>query len=199
MNNPESLSRRGFLQSTGTLTGAAYLRMLAPGLAAITQAACSANDQGMAFAVLGTDEARDFGAIAARIIPTTDTPGATEAGVIHFIDKAFAAEMSGQLEFARAGLAEFNDALRSKHASAAHLGDLSEDEQDAFLQTRETSGLFNLMWAMTIFGFFAMEKYGGNRDQVGWDLIGFEGSHGPWQYPFGYYDAQVHGETNDGE
>jgi len=199
MNNPENLSRRNFLQSTGTLTGAAYLRMLAPGIAAITQAACSAKDESAAFVTLGPDEARDFAAIAARIIPTTDTPGATEAGVIHFIDKAFAAEMSNQLEFARTGLAEFNDALESEHASAAQLGDLSEDEQVAFLQTRETSGFFNLMWAMTIFGFFAMEKYGGNRDQVGWELIGFEGGHGPWQYPFGYYDAQVHGEANDGE
>ena len=198
MNNPESLSRRNFLQSTGTLTGAAYLRMLAPGLAAITQAACSAKDEGAALAILGSDEARDFAAIAARIIPTTDTPGATEAGVIHFIDKAFAAEMSGQLDFARAGLAELNEALGSEHTNAARLGDLSADEQDAFLQARETTGFFNLMWAMTMFGFFSMEKYGGNRDQVGWELIGFEGGHGPWQYPFGYYDAQVHGETNDG-
>ncbi len=199
MNIPESLSRRSFLQATSTLTGAAYLRMLAPGLAAITQTACSARDEGMAFAILGADEARDFAAIAARIIPTTDTPGASEAGVIHFIDQAFAAEMSGQLNFARAGLAEFNDALRGEHASAVHLGDLSEDEQDAFLQTRESSGLFNLMWAMTIFGFFAMEKYGGNKDQVGWELIGFEGGHGPWQYPFGYYDAEVHGKADNGE
>jgi len=198
MNNPESLSRRNFLQSTGTLTGAAYLRMLAPGIAAITQAACSAKDEGAAFVILGPDEARDFAAIAARIIPTTDTPGATEAGVIHFIDKAFAAEMSGQLDFARAGLAELSAALGDQHAKAARLGDLSEDEQDAFLQTRETTGFFNLMWAMTIFGFFSMEKYGGNKDQVGWELIGFDGGHGPWQYPFGYYDAQVHGETNDG-
>ena len=198
MNNPESLSRRNFLQSTGTLTGAAYLRMLAPGIAAITQAACSAKAEGAAFVILGPDEARDFAAIAARIIPTTDTPGATEAGVIHFIDKAFAAEMSGQLDFARAGLAEFSAALGDQHANAARLGDLSEDEQDAFLQTRETTGFFNLMWAMTIFGFFSMEKYGGNKNQVGWELIGFESGHGPWQYPFGHYDAQVHGETNDG-
>jgi gluconate 2-dehydrogenase gamma chain len=199
MNNPGSLSRRNFLQSTGTLTGAAYLRILAPGLAAITQAACSAKDEGAAFVILGPDEARDFAAIAARIIPTTDTPGATEAGVIHFIDNAFAAEMSGQLDFARAGLAELNDALVSQYTDAAQIGDLREDDQDAFLQTRETTGFFNLMWAMTIFGFFSMEKYGGNRDRVGWELIGFEGGHGPWQYPFGYYDAQVHGETHDGE
>jgi gluconate 2-dehydrogenase gamma chain len=199
MTNPESLSRRSFLQSTGSLTGAAYLRMLAPGLAAITQAACSAKDEGAAFEILGPDEARDFAAIAARILPTTDTPGATEAGVIHFIDKAFAAEMSDSLAFARTSLAELNDALGSEHGDAARLGDLGEDDQDAFLRTRETTGFFNLMWAMTIFGFFSMEKYGGNKDQVGWELIGFEGGHGPWQYPFGYYDAQVHGETHDGE
>jgi len=198
MNNPESLSRRNFLHATGTLTGAAYLRMLAPGIAAITQAACSARDEDAAFAILGPDEARDFAAIAARIIPTTDTPGATEAGVIHFIDKAFAAEMGGQLDFARSGLAEFNEALQDEHANAARLDDLGEDQQDDFLQTHETTGFFNLMWAMTIFGFFAMEKYGGNRNQVGWELIGFEGAHGPWQYPFGYYDAQEHAETNDG-
>jgi gluconate 2-dehydrogenase gamma chain len=199
MNNPESLSRRSFLQSTGSLTGAAYLRMLAPGLAAITQAACSAKNEGAAFGILGPDEARDFAAIAARIMPTTDTPGATEAGVIHFIDKAFAAEMSDALDFARTSLTEFNDALGSEHGDATRLGDLGEDDQDAFLRTRETTEFFNLMWAMTIFGFFSMEKYGGNKDQVGWELIGFEGGHGPWQYPFGYYDAQVHGETHDGE
>jgi hypothetical protein len=52
---------------------------------------------------------------------------------------------------------------------------------------------------MTIFGFFAMEKYGGNRGHVGWDLIGFEGHHGAWQYPFGYYDAAYHSGAGDDE
>ena len=195
----ESLSRRRFLQSSGSLTGAAYLRLLAPGVAAITQAACTAREEQAPFNVLGAEEAHDFAAIAARIIPTTDTPGATEAGVIHFIDKAFGAEMSGQLDFARTGLAEFNAALSVKHAGGVRFVELSDAEQDAFLSTQESGGLFNLIWVMTIFGFFAMSKYGGNRDNIGWDLIGFVGDQGPWQYPFGYYDAQVHGETNNGE
>ena len=77
MDHPEHLSRRLFLQSAGALTGSTYLRILAPGVAAISQAACSARDQGAAFEVLVGPEARDFAAIAARIIPTTDTPGAT--------------------------------------------------------------------------------------------------------------------------
>ena len=197
MNHPEDLSRRLFLQSAGALTGSTYLRILGPGIAAISQAACSARDEGAAFTVLGVGEARDFAAIAARIIPTTDTPGASEAGVIHFIDKAFAAEMRGQLEFARSGLAAFNEAI-SAHHDGKRLDELDEDAQDAFLASQDETPFFRLVWVMTIFGFFSMPKHGGNRDKVGWELIGFEGDHGPWQYPFGYYDAQVHGKENNG-
>ena len=111
MGDRNVVSRRRFLQSTGSMTTAGYFRLLAPGLAAITQAACTARDEAAPFKVLGAEEARDFAAIAARIIPTTDTPGATEAGVIHFFDNAFAAEMGGMLDTARTGLAEFNAAL----------------------------------------------------------------------------------------
>lgn len=193
MTSPDSPSRRNFLSATGSLTATTYLRMLAPGVAAIAQAACSARDEEAPFAVLGADEARDFAAIAARIIPTTDTPGANEAGVIYFIDRAFAEEMNGQLEFARQQLSEFNIELIE-----ARFGDLEDGEQDEFLQGKQSSPLFNMMWAMTMFGFFSMPKHGGNKDKVGWELIGFEGDHGPWTYPFGHYDAEVHGDTTDG-
>ena len=192
---PEDQSRRQFLKSAGAMTSASYLRLLAPAAAAIAQAACSARDEALPFAVLNADEAADFAAIAARIMPTTDTPGATEAGVIYFIDRAFGDEMSGQLEFARAQLAEFNASLGESEARS--FSELGDDEQDAFLKTRESTPLFNMMWAMTMFGMFSMSKYGGNADNVGWELVGFEGDHGPWQYPFGYYDAQAHGEENN--
>ena len=107
--------------------------------------------------------------------------------------------MSGQLEAARAGLAAFNAALKEAYPDTKRLSHLSEDDQDAFLRTQESGQFFGLVWAMTIFGFFSMSKYGGNKDNVGWDLIGFDGDHGAWQYPFGFYDAQVHGEENHGE
>ena len=199
MKNIGKLSRRHFLQSTGSLTGAAYFRLLGPGIVAITQAACSAKEAQAAFKVLTASEASDFAAIAARIKPTTDTPGATEAGVVYFFDNAFAAEMSTELSDAREGLAKFNAALDKAHPDNAGFDTLSEDAQDAFLKTQQTGYFFNLSWAMTMFGFFSMEKYGGNKDQLGWDLIGFEGSHGAWQYPFGHYDAEVHAETKHGE
>ena len=198
MQNKNNVSRRHFLQAAGSFSGAAYLRLSTAALAAITQAACTAEQESAAFLVLGADEAADFSAIAARIIPTTDTPGATEAGVIHFFDNAFADAMSGQLEAARAGLAGFNAALADA-GNAGRFDQLSDDEQDAFLHTQEASDFFGLSWEMTMFGFFAMSSYGGNKDHVGWDLIGFEGNHGAWSYPFGYYDAAYAKENAHGE
>jgi len=199
MNDQNSASRRRFLKSAGSLTGAAYLRLLGPAVVAIAESACTAKQEASAFKVLGSDEVDDFSAIAARIIPTTETPGATEAGVVYFFDNAFAAEMRGELEGARAGLAAFNATLHEAHPDVERLSELSEDDQDAFLTSQESERFFGLAWAMTMFGFFAMEKHGGNKDNISWDLIGFEGHHGAWQYPFGYYDAQLRGETNHGE
>lgn len=180
------------------MSASSLLRLGAPALAAITQAACSAKQQASDFLVLGAPEAADFFAIAARVIPTTDTPGATEAGVIHFFDNAFAGAMQDDLAAAREGLAEFNATLRA----AGHGGrfdELSADEQDNLLRDHETSEFFKLVRDMTIFGFFAMSSYGGNKDHIGWDLIGFKGHQGAWSYPFGHYDAAYMRENVDGE
>lgn len=187
-----TINRRRFLQSTGTITAASLLRIGAPALLAIGQSACTAKQESSAFVALTDREAADFAAIAARIIPTTDTPGATEAGVIHFIDQAFAAEMSSQLGAARANLAEFNKALSAAHSGSEGFSALSDADQDLFLASVEDSDLFRLTWIMTIFGMFAMSKYGGNKDNIGWKLLNFEDGHG-WQFPFGHYDAEVHG------
>lgn len=189
----EALTRRTFLKSTGALAGTGWLRLSASTLAGLAQAACSARDEGTAFTVLADDEAAEFAAIAARIIPTTETPGATEAGVIHFFDQAFAADMAGALDFAREGLTELHNSLPD-----LRFAELDRTRQDAALEAIENDAFFELMRVLTIFGFFAMENYGGNRDQVGWDLISFDGHHGAWQYPFGFYDGQVHRGEDDG-
>ena len=199
MKDPKAVSRRQFLRSSTTMGGAAYLRLLGPALVAITQSACTAKQESSVFKVLSERDALDLMAIAALIIPTTDTPGATEAGVIYFFDNAFAAEMADLLEDARQGLASFNQALQDTYPDADQFADLGEDDQDAFLKTQESTAFFDLAWTMTIYGFFSMEQYGGNSNHIGWDLIGFDGNHGAWQYPFGHYDAEVHKETTGGE
>ena len=41
---------------------------------------------------------------------------------------------------------------------------------------------------LTLAGMFSLPEHGGNRDQIGWRLLGFENRHA-WQPPFGFYDA----------
>lgn len=193
MNNNSELSRRRFLKSTGTLTAASLLRIGAPALAAITQAACTAREEAAAFTTLATDEAADFAAIAARLIPTTDTPGATEAGVIYFFDRAWGDELSRFLDPARGFLQAINDELGTRFAT------IGEAEQDNVLKANEKDPRFELLRTTTIFGFFAMAKHGGNKGHLAWDLLGFDGHHGAWEAPFGYYDAEYAKERSNGE
>lgn len=192
MHTNKNVSRRRFLKSSGALAGVSLLRVSAPSLLAITQAACSAKQSSAAFSVLGELEAADFAAIAARIIPTTDTPGATEAGVIYFFDNAFAAEMSWALKPARAGREVLN-------SGTARFSLLTEEQQDELLSAHASTDFFELLRITTIFGFFAMSKYGGNKDSVAWNLIGFEGHHGAWENPFGHYDAEYAREQSRGQ
>lgn len=198
MGSLKRVTRRNFLKSGGTLSAVSLVRLGAPALMSLGAAAHAALETGAELSVLRGPEAADLAAIAARIIPTTDTPGAREAGVIYFFDRAFADAMAADLPAVRLGLAEFNTLLRD----AGHEGrfaDLDADAQDKFLRARERSTFFELARTMTIFGFFAMSSYGGNRDGVGWELLGFKGHQGAWSYPFGYYDAEYAKETADGE
>ena len=48
------------------------------------------------------------------------------------------------------------------------------------------------LMVLTLFGMFSMPAYGGNRDGVGWTLIGFEDAH-VFHPPFGYYDRDYPG------
>lgn len=171
------------------MSGSAWLKLSAPGLTALTASACSARDADSPFQALLDDEAATIAAMSARLIPTTDTPGATEAGVIHFIDQALGTDLADELAAVRTGLAGFRRALDARHPGVAFEA-LPAGDQDAFLASREGGGFFERIREMTILGFFAMSSYGGNRDHLSWDLIGFEG-HGAWSAPFGYYDREV--------
>jgi hypothetical protein len=195
----EALSRRVFLKGSGTFFGSALVRAGAPAIAAASQAACSARDEGAAFETITAAEAREIVAVAARIIPTTDTPGATEAGAVYFFDKALGSFFSHYLEIGRMQLADFQSGIAAAYPGAALFSDLDEADQDAYLGTQEESPFFQGARMLTIFGVFAMSKYGGNRDNIGYKLLGMDGPPGANVYPFGYYDAEYVKEQQDGE
>ena len=193
------MSRRLFLQGSGSVAGASVLRAGLPGLAALAQAACSARDEGAAFDMLSADEARELDAISARILPTTDTPGAREAGVIWFMDKALGDFAAPQFDVLRGGLAEFQTLVSSRYPGVERYSALSEADQDAFLAEQENTPFFGFVRVLTLMGMFGMTRYGGNRDHVGWKLLGLDPHQHAYQPPFGYYDAAHREEQDNGE
>lgn len=192
--NELDVTRRGFLLQSATLASASWAKLVLPALAGLSQAACSAREQAQEFVVLTPEEAKEFAAIAARIIPTTDTPGAREAGVVHFFDQTFASFNAPMLAPARGMLQQFAGALEGGKPFSA----LAEADQDAFLETQQNTPFFGMVRFLTLCGFFGMSKYGGNRDGVGWDLVGMTPLTHAYQSPFGYYDAEYLKENPNG-
>jgi hypothetical protein len=80
--------------------------------------------------VLHSDEMRLLSALVDLIIPRTDTPSATDAGVPAWLDEAFSADVQLLARF-RAGLRSLDTEARSRFR--APFGELSEHDQTIIL------------------------------------------------------------------
>jgi hypothetical protein len=192
--NKEALTRRFFLQGSGTLVGTAMMRAGIPAFVAASQAACTAKEEAATYTTLSGDEAREIIAIAARILPTTDTPGATEAGAVYFFDTAFSTFFASMAGPARQMLAGFQAGVAERYPGAQVFSDLDEADQDEYLASIESTPFFQGARFMTLAGVFGMSMHGGNRDDIGWKLVGMDGPPHAWTPPFGYYDEQYMAE-----
>lgn len=137
--------------------------------------------------------AAEIKAIAAQIIPDDDTPGAERAGVIWFIDRALAGYDQDKQELYKRGLAETQAKRAGLFPGTASIASLTPGQQIALLKAVEQTEFFQAMRFHTILGFFGHPMHGGNRDMVGWKLIGVE-HRMHYEPPFGYYDAESAGE-----
>jgi len=133
--------------------------------------------------------AREVAAIAKQILPSDDTPGAEEAGVVYFIDRALATFESDQQDAYRQGLRNLYEAGRRLFPAYAGMASLSNEQQIELLRSIEKSEFFELVRTHTLLGFLGNPSYGGNRGKVGWKQIGFE-DRMAFTPPFGYYDAE---------
>jgi gluconate 2-dehydrogenase gamma chain len=141
-------------------------------------------------------------AVTARIMPgDANDPGAREADVVTYIDRSLAGFMRDQQGFYREALRALDGFCEEKHG--ARFADLPTAAQDALLacldgaasgggQDQELSEdprarllvrLFAMLREHTIQGMFGDPAYGGNRDTVGWRLVGFPGAR--WGYDEG--------------
>lgn len=185
-------ARRAFLMLAGGTLGASCLGLRWAEVARAAQAAADAPPGGAALSFLAPAEAAEVDAISAQIIPTDATPGAREAGVVVFVDRALGSFYAREAAVFRSGLADFNARLQAWRQGATSFAALAADDQIAFLHTVEGTPFFGVMRTLTVLGMFASPAYGGNRDGVGWKLLGFENLHA-FEPPFGYYDRDYAG------
>jgi gluconate 2-dehydrogenase gamma chain len=150
------------------------------------------------FEAFDPETAAEVEALAAQIIPSTDGPGAREAGVIYFIDRALSTFASNDREAYRTGMAQFQQKRKELFPDSTTIAALTEEQQISLVRALENSAFFELLRTHTVLGFLSHPSYGGNRGKLGWQRIGFEDrmSYDP---PFGFYDAEFRqaGGTGD--
>ena len=186
------LTRRIFLTQAGATLGALYLGALTPELLAQAHAHAKATspaaDGPLRF--LTKQEAADFDAFSAQIIPTDDTPGAREANVVHCVDYLLSEfEPQQQAQF-RGALAGLNEQAAKAVAGAKSFAGLTSPQQIELMKAMERTLAFGMMRGYTLIAFFGDPELGGNQDEAGWKLLDFDSTF-LWRPPFGYYDAHA--------
>ena len=190
MKNDKGTSRRSMLAASATGLSSAWLAAHWPEiLAAQEQARRVARSGGGKLEYLTPDQAVEVEAIAAQIIPTDSTPGAREAGSVHFIDRALASFERGQQAVYTKGLDELQTKVRQM--GAAKFSAMSSAQQIEVLNSIEKTPFFNAIRTHTVIGFFSNPEYGGNDGKAGWRLIGFSDTFN-FKPPFGSYDRDAH-------
>ena len=134
-------------------------------------------------------EAHVIQAACARIIPTDESgPGATEAGVVIYIDRQLAGPygrdkyrytkgpwIKSVAEHGYQGKENPQEVYREGVQKLGDFAALLPATQDEQLESIEKTRFFELLRTHTIEGMFCDPLHGGNVDLVGWQLIGFPG------------------------
>jgi gluconate 2-dehydrogenase gamma chain len=123
---------------------------------------------------LSIEEAEEVGALASLIIPSGPTPGAREAGVTYFIDRALATFERDKREAYRQGLRAVKARREEMFPGSTSTASLKPGDQIRLAEAIEKTGFFETLRVHTVMAFLGPPEYGGNRNQAGWTLIGFK-------------------------
>ena len=206
--------RRQFLARSLSALGATFTAAHWPAVLAAAEHAhkAAASPGSQKFEFFTPKEAKEVEALASCIIPSDGTPGAREAGVVYFIDRALVTFSSDDQKTYREGLPGIQKRLNELFPEATLFSAATAEQQLAVLESldeasanapasrrpfRAGSGaepLFEVLRGHTIAGFLIDPESDrkGNRGGVGWTVIGRSLEHG-FQPPFGYYDKDYAG------
>jgi len=207
----DALTRRRFLLHSLSGVSAAWVTSHWPAALAAAEHAHAAARSATPpkFEFFTPEQAAEIDAITARIIPTDETPGAREAGVVYFIDRALKTFASDYQKNFNEGLPELQGLVHEMYPNVDRFSTATPDQQDDVLRSLdqknatakrpfrprpEAQNFFDTLRLFTIQGFLIDpdSDKGGSRDGVGWKVIGREREH-MFQPPFGYYDKDYPG------
>ena len=185
-------NRRVFLRAAAAASvawAAADLVHVEEALAWAAQQVETGGGAGLRFLTKAQADVMD--ALTSRILPSVDgRPGAHEAGAVYFIDRALSTFNAAQKKLYGNGIADLNQRAARMSKGTTSFANLTPAQQDEVLRDIEKKSFFQAVRFDTIVGTFALPAWGGNRDHVGWHMLGFD--HQPrFQAPFGYYDADI--------
>lgn len=183
----DHVTRRTFV--AGSSLGAALVWLAPPSAASPWPRAPGSPEAASpnAGSALTAGELECLDAVTALILPSDEVPGAREAGVTTFIDRALGTWAAVQLPLFREGLRALDDAA-ARNTPDHRFARVEPGVQRALLRDVERTPFFQAVRFATLAGMFSAPVHGGNRGEVGWRLIGYEERHA-WQPPFGFYDA----------
>jgi gluconate 2-dehydrogenase gamma chain len=204
----DQTGRREFLFRASGAAGVALVSAQWPAMVAAAQHAheVAKSKAPGKLEVLTPEQARQVEAIASRIIPTDDLPGAREAGVVYFIDRALKTFASDALATYKEGLSHLNQLTGAKYPGTKSFADATTEQQEAVLMELDehntedhrrlgpqaSGDFFQTIQMHTVFGFLVDPSAGGNRDYAGWKVVGRDPDH-TFSPPSGYYDKNYPG------
>jgi len=189
-------ARRAFLKAAmaaGAAWATADLFEVEDALAFATRQASAPTDTQTR--TLTPAQADVISALTSRILPAVDgRPGAREAGALYFIDRALSTFNAPQRQLYADGINDLNRRAQAKVSGPANFAVLTASQQDEVIREVEKTPFFQAVRVDTIVGTFALPTWGGNRDYVGWRLLGLDHQMS-FRAPFGYYDAEGAGKN----
>jgi gluconate 2-dehydrogenase gamma chain len=181
----EPLSRRSFLVRLSFLGGGVVL-LGGPGCSKCGSKPTSPPQvllpapEGSSLLTFSEAEYAVVAAAAERVLPKDGDPGALDANVPAYIDRALQAPELAQMrrDFLQGVAALERRAHRMFQAGFAQATAAQQDELLAiFKDSPPGSGeahFFELLVVLTLEGFLGDPSYGGNKNGVGWALVGFD-------------------------
>ena len=183
-------TRRIFLGQAGASFGLLCLSALTHDLLVKAHAYAQSAGGTKAYRFFTPKQAAIFDAFAAQIIPTDSTPGAREANVVHFTDYVLSTIDADQQQPVKDAFKTLQAQVAKTVPGAISFAVLTSAQQIEVMKAMEKTDAFGVLRGFVITGFFGNPALGGgNKNQIGWKLIGFEDKF-LYQPPFGYYDAQ---------